>query len=105
MLSRGRQLEATILFALALLSCLLFLRNDPWSARDGVFLEYFVAALPFFLSTPTLIGMSLYVGWASTANRLLNLLSVAVFVTVPLTRAYAVHLVKVATLLWSDGHD
>jgi hypothetical protein len=100
MLKGPRILESVFLFALALFSCTLFLCNDPWDYRDGVFLQHFVTALPFFLLTPTLIGISLYAGWKSVGICLVNTLLLTFFIAMPLTRQFAFRLIELAPLLW-----
>ena len=102
---RGRKVEAAFLFALALSTFALFILNDPRSIRDGVFLVDFVSGLPFFLLTPTLIGLSVYVGRRSIAICGANLLLAATFLIMPITREYVAHLMRVVPALWGGQFD
>jgi hypothetical protein len=105
MSSRGRQVEAAFHFAIALLTFALFIFNDTRSIRDGVFLVDFVSALPFFLLTPTLIGLSIYVGRRSIAICWVNLLLAAIFLIMPVTREYVADLMRVMPALWGGQFD
>lgn len=86
--SKSRHWSGSWLVA-AIVSLSLFLLNNPWEVRDGIWIAHLAMALPFFVATPLFAYLSLRTETSYSAVRVTACLILVIYICLPLTWRYA----------------
>lgn len=88
----------------AIVSLTLFVLNDPWEVRDGIWFAHLALALPFFVATPLFAYLSLRTHNSHRAVRVTACLILVIYICLPLTWRFADRVInQLIPVLWFGG--